>query len=483
MSAYSEQPTSDFCGNVTVDPLSEAKPAKSLEIEEILDCESGDYILVREWISELRYEQLIEERNDIRYKLKKFPRFKCSLCGVPVHIASTMHKHFFFRHQSEDGSCPANTRNTLSEKEIRARKYRGLQESEPHRRIKSLVARSLMADSQFSNTQTETRWRSKSDPSAWRQPDVQSVGPLGRMAFEIQVSTTFLDVVVERRAFYRAEGALLIWIMGKFDEKYRRLNTDDIFFTNNSNILIVDEETAALSESAGAFYVRCHFRRPVRDGERIVDIWESVHIRFQDLRFEFDRQRVWHFDYEREVSALREAIEDERHAQEAADSDKLRNALFAFWLARAPSAMRDAEALRAWADLRHAFAERNINLPQLPDEDSGFVALLNGIVSAKEGRPVGWNFKHLVEVGHRLANAYRQHIISFGYAINHFDRKKLIEIQDKTGKWKNRCNFLRDAMRIGDPEVKPDRETMPLVGFLVPGVQEKLDKYLTRHIF
>ena len=50
-----------------------------------------------------------------------------------------MHKRFFFRHKTEDGSCPAKTRGTLSEEEIRARKYHGLRESEAHKRIKQLI--------------------------------------------------------------------------------------------------------------------------------------------------------------------------------------------------------------------------------------------------------------------------------------------------------------------------------------------------------
>jgi hypothetical protein len=69
-----------------------------------------------------------------------------------------------------------------------------------------------------------------------RQPDVQVTGPLGRAAFEVQLSITLLDVVTGG-SFYRQEHALLGWIMGSFDPGYRQLTTDDLLFSNRTSQL------------------------------------------------------------------------------------------------------------------------------------------------------------------------------------------------------------------------------------------------------
>jgi hypothetical protein len=467
-------------GNVTVDPLSPALPAHDLEIEQILNCETGVYLDVRAWIDGWRYEQLIGQRADVREKLNRSPRFRCPVCAVPVYLVSNQYKRFYFKHQVEDGSCPAQTRYPLSREEILARKYHGLRESEPHRRVKALIMRSLAADLRYSSLLVEHQWRSVHDPSSRRQPDVQATGPLGRIAFEVQLSTTFLDVVVARRDFYRQEGGLLVWIMGQFDPDYRRMTTDDLLFTNNSNILIVDEETAAHSENCGRFHVRCHFRRPLREGDSVADIWESEIVPFDELTCEHDGQRCWHFDYERAAASIRAEIHDERHARETAAAEALRSGLFAFWTARDRNADPDEVARHEWAALHRTFASRGIALPLHPNKNSGFVSLMNALTSAKEGRPIGWNFKQLVEVGHRIANAYPQHVVAFGHALRHFETAELVESQDRTGKWKKQRKIFRESLKRGAPDFLPDPESLALIDLLMPGVGKKLQKLILK---
>lgn len=64
--------------------------------------------------------------------------------------------------------------------------------------------------------------------------------------------------------------------------------------------------------------------------------------------------------------------------------------------------------------------------------------MMNGLLSAKLGRPVGWKFKTLIEVAHHLADRYPEALLAFGYAIKHFDaldgldRQKLLQEQDKS---------------------------------------------------
>ncbi|MBB3773737.1 hypothetical protein FHS55_004381 [Angulomicrobium tetraedrale] len=467
-------------GNTTVAPLSQAVAVDIPAIEYVLDCDTGDYRDVRQWIGSWRYELLVPQRLDIKERIGTAPRFRCSLCSVPVYLIANQHKRFFFRHDREDGSCPAQTRSPLSRDEILARKYHGLRESEPHRRIKALVARSLTADPAFSEVLVERQWRSSSDPRNGRRPDVQAIGPMGRAAFEVQLSTTFLDVVAARRCFYRQEGALLVWVMGWFDPEYRRLTTDDLLFSNNSNILVVNEETTILSESAGRFHVACHYRRPVREGDELIDCWESTIVAFADLHRDDEGQRCWHFDYEGEAAAIRAAIAQDRLQRENEVAEALREELFRFWISRNPRLLPDDAERARWASLRSGFNGRGIFLPATSDEDSSFIALLNALASAKEGRPVGWNYKKLIEVGHRLAEGHPQHVVAFGHALRHFGSAEAMEAEDSTGKWNRRRAAIRASLERGDRDFIPDITSLPLLMLVIPEVGRKLQTLIAK---
>jgi hypothetical protein len=149
MDGHEEQNRSVVGGNVTFDPLAAALPVEEPAIRKVLDCDTGEFVDARAWIGGPRYEEQIAQRLSARERLSEKPRFRCLLCSVPVYLVANQLKHFFFRHITEDGSCPAETRSPLSRDEILARKYNGVRESEPHKRIKALIARNLAADSSF----------------------------------------------------------------------------------------------------------------------------------------------------------------------------------------------------------------------------------------------------------------------------------------------------------------------------------------------
>ena len=262
--------------NVTIDPLAPASAVEAPTIREVIDLDTGKIVPVVGFIQSLRYEQVVKVRLDVRTRLARAsPRYVCAYCSTPAYLVANETKRFFFRHVVEDGSCPAVTRGELSQDEIRARKYDGLQESEPHKKLKTLIARCLSADSTFSDIKTEVTWKSVSQPGQRRKPDVQAQHGALKLAFEVQLSTTFLDVVVARREFYRAEAGLVVWIMAALDPAYRRLTTDDLLFSNNSNILVADDETTLLSERTGTFHVRCFYRRPRLEGDVLAADWED----------------------------------------------------------------------------------------------------------------------------------------------------------------------------------------------------------------
>jgi hypothetical protein len=394
------------------------------------------------------------------------------LCGTPVYVVSSPEKRFFFRHRAEDGSCSAVTRNSLTEAEIRIRKYHGLRESEAHKRIKRLIERSLVADPMFQpeSIRQERRWRSNQDPALWRRPDVQAICGGVRMAFEAQLSTTFLDVVAGRRIFYRDEGALLIWILGRLDPDYRRLTTDDLLFSNNSNILVVDEETTRLSEERRAFHLRCHFRRITRESSGPAEAWDQAIICFHELTRDPERQQTFWFD----CKGTKERLEAE------IDQD-MRAAIFDLWGAIEFPYDTRPEIMERWHEIRAKLGARDIAIPEAPHADSNFRAMMHGLLSAQTGTPIGWDFKNIIEVAHHLNEEYPQHLLAFGHALELYGHKVLLESQDVTGKWRIKRDKFRPKMRAYDPTYTPDQKWLAALVFLFPDIGQRVLNFINRN--
>lgn len=455
--------------NVTIDPLSWASPVKNPAITEVIDLVTGDTIVTMEFISSQRYGELVKQRVLLRQCLKEGkPRHACAFCWTPVYLVASKRKRFFFRHREEDGSCRAQTRSSLSQEEIRARKYHGLRESEAHKRMKRLIERSLCADPLFENILCETRWKAEGDPRLWRQPDVQTKLGGRRFAFEAQLSTTFLDVVVSRRLFYRDESATLVWVLGSFSPEYRRMTTDDLLFSNNSNVFVVDDETVRISEERKAFHLRCHFRRPVLDGDTIGERWCEELVSFHNLVIDQESQRIYYFNHEAEERRLR-----------AEWGGTLRNEFITFWLeTMCPHFDGRKESLERWKAMVNRFAALDVALPSHPGGDAGFRGLIYGVLSALKGEPVGWKFDTLVQAAHQVAESHPENLLAFGFAVRHAGHQLLLKTQDATGKWERRRQALWPRIKAHDPEYMPNPQWLPALNFLFPEVGASVTAFL-----
>jgi hypothetical protein len=457
--------------NITIDPVSPATPVDTPEIVEVMDLVKGDILNSTAFITSHRYDAFVEKRVRVLEAMKDDqPLFACALCGTPVYFVSSPEKRFFFRHRAEDGSCPAQTRSLLTEAEIRARKYLGLRESERHKRIKWLI-QSLAADPLFQTESIvqERRWRSQRDPARWRQPDVQATCDGQRIAFEAQLSTTFLDVVVERRRFYREEDALLVWMVGEFDPGDRRLTIDDLLFSNNSNILVVDDETTRLSQERRAFHVRCHLRRVSREGDAIVETWDAQTVSFHELTRDIERQQAYLFD----SKGMKEQL--------AAEIDReLRTAFFELWGSIEFPYDKRPEMRERWRAIRAKLARRHIAIPEAPHTDRSFRAMIHGLLSAGRGGPIGWGFDQLIQVAHHLAEDYPQHLLAFGFALEVSGHKKRVADQDATGKWARRRQAIREKILARDPKFMPDESWRAALSFLFPDIAAKLASFVVR---
>ncbi len=129
-----------MAGNHNASPSTVEDP----EIAEVLDMQTGSSIPAHEAIGS-DYEQAMALRMELgEARARSEPLYVCPMCGTPVYLVSGKEtRSFFFRHELEDGCCPAKTRGELNEQEINAHKYNGAKESHAHIRMKQIIAESL----------------------------------------------------------------------------------------------------------------------------------------------------------------------------------------------------------------------------------------------------------------------------------------------------------------------------------------------------
>jgi hypothetical protein len=445
-------------GNVTVDPRERATPVDDPAITEARSLRTGRLLNAKRLIRSFHYDAAIRLRGVLKDAAGQGrPRLVCPMCGVPLFLASSVHKNLYLRHRSEDGSCPAVTHSGLTEAEMRAMKYRGAQESDAHLRTKGLLVRSLGADPIFSEVRVEATWRAREGLPGLRRPDVSArCGDL-RMAFEVQLSTTFLDVVLGRKRFYREEGAALVWILPSFDPSYRRMTTDDILFGNNSNILVVDEATVAASIAASQLIVRVWHRQPRIDGEHIVDDWVERLVAWSDLLIDIHRQTVCAFDFaaaeSAAISELGRLREEQKAAVEAkwretgqAAERELRAEIFK-WALGEDYVVDPVAYHRRWAELNYGLSAYCAGLLEPTTDLRVPIRMVKVIETAKAGKPVGFRYDTLVEVAHHLFHQRPELLKGFGFLLRAYGHHHLLTEQDASGKWASKVAAHREAMR------------------------------------
>lgn len=424
------------------------------EIAEVLDLRTGEMVSSHVAIGS-DYGEVMALRMALRQAIAEgTPLYACPLCGVPVHLVARKEaRRFFFRHLIEDGRCPARTKGMLSEAEINARKYDGVKESRDHIRMKEALAESLRCDPRFSGVKVEAVMKSQ-NRTGWRKPDVQALYNGIPVAFEIQLSTTFLRTIAERRVFYQREGGLLVWIFKTYDAERARLMQDDIFYCNNRNVFLVSDATLEASREAGKLILDCRWTEPCYEDGRLGSRWGGRLVDFGDLIIDRERQRVFLFDYDQAALALR-----------VGDGQALRQEFERFWLSRHNHDSWDPDD---WGLLRKKFGVRGIELPIEPNWGGAPSHLLNALYSAREGRSVGWRLRKLVDVAHRIADGHKKLLPAFCHALVVYERMKQIRLEDPEGTWVRKVESFRSHREADTPEYEAEARFDALVDFLFP---------------
>lgn len=433
-----------------------AKP----EVEEVLDLRSGA-ILRHDVAIGTDYESVIKLRRALQEGIQgDAPLYACSMCNVPVYLVSQKEERkFHFRHTLEDGRCSAKTRGQLSQDEIDARRYNGVKESQAHINMKNWVADSLRADPNFSDVEVEKRWTGQFN-GEWRQPDVRAKFKGLPVVFEVQLSTTYLNVITARRSFYQREGALLLWVFAHFDQGPRRLTQDDVFFTNNRNAFVVSSTTRNLSVERGACQLECIWS--VLAAGRTSPLQRQI-VPFDALTLDKAQQRAYFFDFDGERDRMLNASREAELARLA----PLREGFERWYLEHSPADSDD----QAYAALRDLFEAEGVPLPWYPRYLPA--GLLSALYSAKHGRPIRWHFRSFMEVLHHVHGMHKRYLRVFRRALVVYKRGDQIRLEDRNHKWRDKVKEYTPLLNANDPRFEADRSHDALVRILFPGVLDE----------
>ena len=245
-------------------------PAEKLSIPEVYDIREEKIINSRDFFSQNENELILWRRNLQEEYLMGHARFICPECKQPVKISG--HKLFrgrvcYFAHFKDSDDCPYKTGTNRTKEEIEKLKYSLVQESERHKRLKSVIASALQGDKSkamgVDNVECEKRINSDIPYLKWRRPDVYAEYNGRKYVFELQLSTTFVSVIVDRDIFYRLNDYNIIWIFNFEDnEEYVNLYNlmcKDIYYANKRNVFIFDADAEEKSKEKGELVLKCRW--------------------------------------------------------------------------------------------------------------------------------------------------------------------------------------------------------------------------------
>jgi hypothetical protein len=199
--------------------------------------------------------------------LFKKPLFICGKCEQPLALKGRPknNKKFYLAHLKDSKDCEWKTGDDRTKFEIHQEMFFKVRESEKHKELKAFIVDKLTKDKQFSQVKSEKRFKSDFQEK-YKVPDVSTIKTKNNgfidiktnIVFEIQLTSTYLDVIIDREKFYYENKANILWIFANFSKDLSRTKMveDDILFSNKKNVFILDEEAKKISIKNKSLYLK-----------------------------------------------------------------------------------------------------------------------------------------------------------------------------------------------------------------------------------
>ena len=229
----------------------------------------------------------------------------CGLCGKPLKICGggkgENMQRLHFRHKfKQDAECCGyrEEANSLSRRQIELKKFANKEEGELHNHLKFLIANTLKKYG--AETKIERYIVDEQDHSDRRRPDIRAIFPNKDIAIEVQITSTFMDVILGREDFYASHNMFLLWVMNEFRPDL--FHQKDIIYSTKSQAFVFDEEAQKRTEDEGKLYLKCYYKSYYCNNQgEIVEHTTFQHelITFDDLIFDEKDYSVYYFDVEK----------------------------------------------------------------------------------------------------------------------------------------------------------------------------------------
>lgn len=302
-------------------------------IEKVINQENGQWDTIesvdffKDQHFPARRLELFEMRQDIIEKLNiGNPPFICSHCKIPVKISGgnlgEKIKSLHFRHAYRSPDCIYHDLSRYTKDQILCMKFNGAKEGFQHEYLKNAIASILENDKGYPPLKVELEKvvRSEIVSKEWRKPDIKAIYLDKEIVFELQIATTFVDVILARSNFYKREKSYLIWILDKFstDLKEQTFSQTDILVSSNYNVFVFDKEMEELSKETNELHLTCHYIYHENNKNKLsLPLWDSKIVTLRDICYD-EKYRAFSYDTEGKKEELLREIEvkkEERRQQ------------------------------------------------------------------------------------------------------------------------------------------------------------------------
>lgn len=306
-------------------------------IEFVLNKDDGSTVYADSFFLKEENE-VFNYRSELQKAIKgiREPLFVCYYCGQNIKInggGQTM-KVLHFAHRKDSDFCHLKTDTNYSLLEIKRLKYNGAKESPLHFETKNLIKQFIELNNDFSNIKVEKVVKSNTNYLEWKKPDISATYKKVEVVFEIQLSTTFLSVIVDREHFYKENQTYILWVFKNFevDEFKQRFTEKDVFYSNNRNAFVLDDEAIKLSNENNDLFLLCYYQKPKIENLKIDYDWCFEYVNFNKLTFDEVNYKIFYFDVIKEEETLNNEIlatqkeirEKELEEQQKAKEDALK---------------------------------------------------------------------------------------------------------------------------------------------------------------
>ena len=400
-------------------------------VMELLNLPDGKFLDADKLLNRSEQEVFLVRRSLEEVAQRKEKTLVCAICQQALKMrgdrdgAISLH----FAHLYDSGDCPIKTGQKYTQDEILRMKYNGVKESPLHIKLKNAIALSIGHESRFSDIKVDETFKSEGLSKEWKKPDVSARFHHDKIVFEVQLSTTFLSVIVQREVFYRENNTYIMWLFNEFstDAETQRFTEKDILYSNNNNAFVINDETIELSEAAGKFMFFCHYRKPfLTESGSIAFEWEKQLISFDDIKFDTAAFKVYFYDSKAEKEKLQAEVDSQ-----------FRSNFEEVFLTRHP--LSYSEKRNLLANFEEPFSEKGIVFS--PDDD-GLHKILDALYSLQLGRMIGYNYPNFISLANLILEYRKEYAELFLLAMKHFGIEEKVLAEDKKGTYRNKVENL-----------------------------------------